>query len=130
MSSLRLERVRELLKRELGEIIRREIPVGEVGLVTVNEVRISNDLHSATVFVGILGNEEQQKRGIHYINEHRKRLQGMIGKAVILKYTPQLKFILDNSVRQGDKVLQILKELETTSPQPDPSEDEITPEDH
>ena len=49
MPSLRLQRVRELLKREIGEVIRREIPVGEAGLINVNDVKVSSDLHSAVV---------------------------------------------------------------------------------
>src|ERR1700722_8764008 len=116
MSSLRLQRVRELLKRELGEIIRREIPVGEVGLVTVNEVTVGSDLHAATVYIGILGNEEQRKRALTELNRHRKRIQGLIGKAVILKYTPQLRFVLDESIEQGNKVLKIIDELEHAAP--------------
>jgi len=43
MPSLRLQRVRELLKREIGEVIRREFPVSEAGLVTVNDVDVSGD---------------------------------------------------------------------------------------
>ena len=121
MSSLRLQRVRELLKREIGEIIRREIPVGDAGLITVNDVIVSSDLHSATVFLGILGNPDQQKRGLEALNHHRKHIQGLVGKAVILKYTPQLRFIIDDSVEQGNKVLKIIEELEHAS-------DETTPE--
>jgi len=49
MPNLRHKRVRELLKRELNEIFRREFPV-ELGLISVSEVGVSNDLHSATVF--------------------------------------------------------------------------------
>ena len=123
MPSLRLQRVRELLKRELGKIIRREIPVGEAGLITVNEVNVSSDLHTATVFIGILGNADQQKKGLAELNHHRKRIQGMVGKAVILKYTPQLRFMIDESVEQGNKVLKIIHELEHATPP-----DEATPE--
>jgi ribosome-binding factor A len=123
MPSLRLQRVRELLKRELGEIIRREIPVGEAGLITVNEVNVSSDLHTATVYIGILGNADQQKKGLVELNHHRKRIQGMVGKVVILKYTPQLRFMIDESVEQGNKVLKIIDELEHASPP-----DETTPE--
>ena len=47
MGSLRLQRVRELLKREIGEVLRRELPVERAGLVTVNDVGVSGDLHSA-----------------------------------------------------------------------------------
>ena len=116
MSSLRLQRVRELLKREIGEIIRREIPVSEAGLITVNDVNVSSDLHTAAVYIGILGNAEQQKKGLSALNHHRKRIQGLVGKAVILKYTPHLRFIIDDSVEQGNKVLKIIDELEHAAP--------------
>ena len=126
MPSLRLQRVRELLKREIGEVIRREFDVSEAGLITVNDVDVAGDLHSALVFISILGNAGQQKRGAQLLNEHRKRIQGLVGRAVVLKYTPTLKFKLDDSVVRGNKVLQIIDELEKTSPAPaaEPSEAE------
>ncbi|HWI56721.1 MAG TPA: 30S ribosome-binding factor RbfA, partial [Bacillota bacterium] len=116
MPSLRLQRVRELLKREIGEVIRREFPVSDVGLVTVNDVDVSGDLHSAVVFISILGNADQQKRGLAQLTRHRKRIQGLVGRAVVLKYTPTLKFLIDDSVVRGNRVLQILEELEKATP--------------
>ncbi|MGZ4962901.1 MAG: 30S ribosome-binding factor RbfA [Limisphaerales bacterium] len=109
--SMRLERVRELLKRELGEIIRRELPVGEAGLISVNDVIIASDLHTATIFVGIFGNSQTQKRGMELLEQNRKRIQSMVANAVILKYTPQLRFVLDDSIERGNRVMQILDEL-------------------
>jgi len=116
MSSLRLQRVRELLKREIGEVIRREFDVSEAGLITVNDVDVAGDLHSALVFISILGNADQQKRGLSLLTNHRKRIQGLVGRAVVLKYTPTLKFKMDDSVLRGNRVLQIIDELEKTSP--------------
>jgi ribosome-binding factor A len=116
MPSLRLQRVRELLKREIGEVIRREFPVSEAGLVTVNDVDVAGDLHSAVVFISILGNAQQQKRGMELLTNHRKRIQGLVGRAVILKYTPTLKFIIDDSVVRGNRVMQIIEELEKSNP--------------
>ena len=116
MASLRLQRVRELLKREIGEAIRREFHVSEAGLITVNDVDVAGDLKSATVFISILGNPDQQKRGFQLLNEHRVRIQGFIGKAVVLKYTPKLKFAFDDSIVRGNRVLQIIEELEKTLP--------------
>jgi ribosome-binding factor A len=110
--SLRLERVRELLKRELGEIIRRELPVNEAGLISVNDVIVSSDLHSATVFVGIFGSAEKRKRAVEMLDQNRKRIQGLVAQSVILKYTPQLRFVLDDSIERGNRVMQILDELE------------------
>lgn len=125
MPSLRLQRVRELLKREIGEVIRREIPVGEAGLITVNDVEVSSDLHAATVYIGILGNAEQQRKGLAQLESHRKRIQGLVGKAVILKYTPQLWFKIDESIEQGNRVLKIIDELEHSG-----STNENTPKDN
>ena len=116
MPSLRLQRVRELLKREIGEVIRRELPVGEAGMVTVNDVDVTGDLHSAAVFVSILGKADQQKRGWELLQKNRKRIQGLVGRAVVLKYTPQLRFVLDESIEHGNRVLKIIEEIEKSAP--------------
>lgn len=116
MPSLRLQRVRELLKREIGEVIRREFPVSEAGLVSVNDVDVAGDLHSAIVFISVLGTAEQQKRGLAMLTQHRKRIQGLVGRAVVLKYTPTLKFLVDDSIARGNRVLQIIEELEKSNP--------------
>jgi ribosome-binding factor A len=114
--NLRHERVRELLKREVGEVIRREIPLNEAGLLTVNEVGVASDLKSATVFVGVIGTSEQRKKAASLLEKEGKRLQGLVGRALVLKYTPHLKFVIDQSIERGNRVLEILDELEKDSP--------------
>ena len=114
--SLRLQRVRELLKREIGEVIRRELPVAEAGLININDVMVSADLHSALVYVGIFGTPEQKKHGAALLQKEQKRIQGLVGKAVVLKYTPRLRFIVDDSIERGNRVLEILEELDKSSP--------------
>ncbi len=112
MPSLRLQRVRELLKRAIGEVIHREFPVGESGLLSVNDVEVAGDLRSATVFISVLGNADQQKRGLVLLAQHRARIQGLVARAVVLKYMPTLRFVVDDSVARGNRVLQIIEELE------------------
>jgi ribosome-binding factor A len=122
MASLRLQRVRELLKRQIGETIRREFEVSDAGLITVNDVDVAGDLHSALVFISILGSPEQQKRGFSLLRRHRKRIQSLVSRAVVLKYTPILQFVMDDSIVRGNRVLGIIEELEKTLP-PDPVEE-------
>ena len=118
MPNLRHERVRELVKRELGEAIRREFLVEEAGLISVNDVDMAGDLKSAVVFVSIFGNAGQQKRGLQLLTDKRARLQAVVAKSVVLKFTPTLKFIVDDSLVRGNRVLEILDELEkNTSPE-------------
>ena len=116
MPNLRHERVRELLRRAIGEAIRREFHVNDVGLITVNDIEMGGDLKSAVVFITILGNADQQKRGLQVLEQNRIRNQGLVAKSVVLKFTPTLKFIVDDSIVRGNRVLQILDELEKTSP--------------
>ncbi len=116
MASVRIQRVRELLKREIGEIIRKEFAIPEAGLISVNDVDVTGDLQNATVFLGIVGNQEQRKRGAELLARERKRIQGLVGRAVVLKYTPVLKFVVDDSIERGNKVLDILEEIEKTLP--------------
>jgi ribosome-binding factor A len=115
MPTLRHERVRELLKRAIGEAVRREFRVEEVGLITVNDLDVAGDLKSAVVFVSILGSPDQQKRALSVLEEHRIRIQGLVARSVILKFTPTLKFVVDDSIVRGNRVLQIIEELEKES---------------
>jgi len=119
MPSHRLLRVRELLKREIGEAIRRELPVQQAGLVTVNDVDVTGDLKNARVYLGLLGNSEQKKIAVDLLNQHRGRIQSQVGKAVVLKFTPRLHFVMDESIGRGTRVLQIIEELEKTTPKED-----------
>jgi len=127
MPGMRHERVRELLKRAIGEAIRREFHVNDVGLITVNDIDMSGDLKSAVVFISILGNAIQQKHGLQKLEENRIRIQGLVARAVFLKFTPTLKFLVDDSIVRGNRVLQIIDELDKDAPPVQPSEDD---EDH
>ena len=93
MPNVRHERVRELLKREIGEAIRREFHVNDVGIITVNDVDIGGDLKSAVVFIEhprqcpapakAWSAGAQQSPQVH--------IQGLAGKASrpgVIKYTP------------------------------------------
>jgi ribosome-binding factor A len=121
MASHRLLRVRELLKREIGEAIRQEIPVQQAGLVSVTDVDVGGDLKNAKVYLSLLGTAEQKKTAFKLLNENRPRIQSLVAKTVVLKYTPKLKFLFDESVERGNRVVRIIEELEKTMP-PEPAD--------
>ena len=116
MPTLRILRVAELLKREIGEAIRREIPVAQAGLVCVNDIDVSGDLKSARVYLSLLGTPEQKKVAVDLLNHNRVRIQMLMAKSVVLKQTPKIKFLYDESVNRGNRVLSIIEELDKTSP--------------
>ena len=115
MPNLRHMRVRELLKRELNEIFRREFPV-ELGLVSVSAVGVSNDLHSATVFVSSIGDEPTRRKAFRAVRKAAGKIQAKLGQAVELRYTPRLKFAIDETRNRGERVLNILDEINKEIP--------------
>ena len=103
-------RVNELVKRELSSIIAREINF-EGALVSINAVDVSPDLKSAHVFVSTLGTNNRDSV-IDKLEAHRPALQAELSRHVVLKYTPHLIFHLDESIKRGARVLDILDKLE------------------
>jgi ribosome-binding factor A len=121
----RLDRVNELIKRELDGLIRREVPQMPGKLVTVREVDIAPDLKHATVWMGVIGTKEEQYASMACLHGARKDLQGLLAKRVVLKFTPQLHFKLDEAGERGDRVLNLLDELNLPEvPPAKPAEDE------
>ena len=107
----RLERVNELLKRELGDLLTREVSF-EAALVTVQQVDITPDLKHAHVFVSVIGSPEQANAAMAKLHGARKTLQHALSKRVVLKYTPHLHFKLDDSIVRGTRVISILEEID------------------
>ena len=120
---LRLLRVCELIKRELGVIIGRDVKF-EAPLVSVRAVDITPDLKNAHVFISAIGTKWQKEQALQQLQEKRQHLQHELSRRVILKYTPHLHFQLDESIERGTRVLSLLDEIEPTLP-PDEPEDEI-----
>jgi ribosome-binding factor A len=118
MSTDRLTRVNELLKREIGTALFKIMADGEIDLstVTITAVRASTNLRSAKVMVSIRDTEEKKHAVIAALMRHRSELQRLINENMNLKYTPRLTFEIDISVEKGDHVLQVLFELDKDSP--------------
>ena len=108
----RLARVNEVIKRELSEIIAREINFSAQTLVTVHAVNVTPDLRQCHVFVSVIGKTDQKGRAVAELEEHRVMLQRELAKRVVLKYTPHLNFKLDESIERGSRVLEIMQDLE------------------
>jgi len=107
----RLPRVNELIKRELGDLLTRELSF-PAKLVTIQQVDVTPDLKHAHVFVSIIGTEEEQRQSMNVLHGARGQLQHTLAKRVILKFTPRLHFKLDVAAERGDRVLNLLSELE------------------
>jgi len=104
--SQRQLRAGELVRHSLVEILREEDiadPALEGVSVTVTEVRMSPDLRHATVFVEPLGGGHAPEV-VEGLNRHAKFLRGRLGRAIDMKFTPDLKFLHDESFNEAARM--------------------------
>ena len=109
--SQRQLRVGELLRHSLSEILARgEIrdPDLEGVSVTVTQVKPSGDMRHATVFVEPLGGKNANPI-VAALNRHKGFIRGLMGKAIALKFTPELRFLEDTSFAEAEKIETLLK---------------------
>ena len=106
----RLVRVCEVLKREIGMIIRRELEF-ENTLVTVSDVDITPDLKQAHIFISALGTPAGRRKAMEALENHRVMFQTELSRRVQMKHTPHLNFRLDDAIERGTRVIDIMDEL-------------------
>jgi ribosome-binding factor A len=109
--SQRQLRVGEVIRHALAGILQRgEIhdPVFEGTVVTVAEVRMAPDLKSATAFVVPLGGKDADAV-VAAFERNKKYLRGEIARQVNLRFSPELRFRLDESFDEGQRIDALLR---------------------
>ena len=120
MDNIRKKNVESQLKREISDIIMRELKDPRVKLVSVNKVSLTNDLRIAHVYVSGIGADENKKKGsIIRLRNAAGFVRKEIGERVRLRYNPEIKFEIDESVEQIQRVEELLKTIEEEGQQDD-----------
>lgn len=109
----RIERIDSLLKRVIGDAMFRVMQTDDIGagLVTVTAVQCARNLRNATVKVSVFGEPDVQQRALRHLTHHAHDFERAINREVRMKFTPQLRFVLDHSIEKGDAVLAMLDRL-------------------
>jgi ribosome-binding factor A len=124
--SRRLDRVNELLRREISAIVQRDYEWHGT-LVTVNDIETTQDLKEAKVWIGILGGPAAPV--LDKLNREHGAIQSRVMKRVVLKSTPVLRFQLDSSAVRGVDLVNLLEAVDKLpkAPEADPEADAETP---
>ncbi|MEH6940461.1 30S ribosome-binding factor RbfA [Bacillus sp. JJ722] len=111
--SLRANRVGEQMKKELTEIIGRKLKDPRIGFVTVTDVRVTGDLQQATVYVSVLGNEDQKQNTLIGLAKAKGFIRSEIGKRIRLRITPEITFEWDESLEYGHRIENLIHQIHT-----------------
>lgn len=112
MDFKRADRVGDLIRAELADILLRRLKDPRVGFVTIIDVEVSDDLKHAKVFVSLIGDEAEKKKALKGLRSAAHFIRGELGKRMKMRYTPEILFILDESIERGANILDQLRHLD------------------
>ena len=111
VSDKRILRVGEIIRRELGFILDREIDDPRIGMITITRIELSDDLRYAKIYVGILGDEEERKVRLRLLRRAGRFLRTELAHRIDLRVAPELTFVLDDSSENYIKIAKLLKQI-------------------
>ena len=108
--SLRNERVRKTLIKEIADIIQKDLKLN--AMVSVTDVEVSHDNSFAKVFFSVLApNKEEKEKTAKAVIDNTPKIRYEIGKRIRLRLTPELKFCLDESLERGSKITDLINKI-------------------
>ena len=109
--SRRQDRVGALIQRELSEIIQRSVKDPRVAFCTVTQAEVSPDLKYVDVKVSVIGDEVQKDKTLAGLKSAAGFLRREIGNRLTLRYSPELRFAIDESADYLFKIDDLLKSV-------------------
>ena len=108
----RTERTADTLKEEIAQIVGYEMEDPRLATVTVTDVRLSADKRAARVYVTVAGDEEEHKAALAALKHAAPYVRKQLGLSLNLPRTPEIYFVRDRAEEQGERVDQLLLEIE------------------
>jgi ribosome-binding factor A len=119
----RTDRIDELFRQEIGEILAREVDDPRIGFATITDVETTPDLRHAKVLVSVIGPADERKATIVAMGRKMPFVRHELGKRLRLKRIPEFHLELDETLERGTRILHLLDELEAGH-----APDDVTPE--
>ncbi|MEW5768386.1 MAG: 30S ribosome-binding factor RbfA [bacterium] len=110
----RMDRVNELIKEEVSDIILHRLKDPRLGFVTVTRAIVSPDLHEARVYVSILGEESEVEESMKILIQAAPFVRSEVGRRIRLKYIPKVVFKFDPSIEYSAHISQVIESLKET----------------
>jgi ribosome-binding factor A len=111
MDFKRADRVSDLLKEEIAQMLLKEIKDPRIGFVTITDVKVSDDLRLAKVFFSMFGNDKELAQTDKGLNSAASYIKKKLGKRLKMRYIPDILFKFDGSFEYGSRIDSILKGL-------------------
>jgi len=109
--SIKQEKVAKELKRYISKVIQEELKDPRIGFVTITDVEITKDLKIAKIYYSILDSGTQKKNTVNALKSARGYIKKLIGTHLKLRYTPELQFMEDATIKRVQGIYKILEDI-------------------
>ena len=117
----RIARLRELMKKEVSEILQREMKDPRIGFVSVTDVELSADLRHAKIFVSIFGDAAAKTKTMEGLVSAQGFVRTELAHRIRLRRIPEVLFRLDESIERGARVNRLLRQVSDAGGKRDPA---------
>jgi len=114
----RAERVAELIRTEISDVLNKKINDPRIGFTSITHVDVTGDLKHALVYVSVYGEKEKKDATMDGLNSAKGYIRSSIAPRFDLKFFPDLVFKLDNSIEKASKVFGIINKLHKEDERP------------
>ncbi|HHY46682.1 MAG TPA: 30S ribosome-binding factor RbfA [Firmicutes bacterium] len=111
MARLRADRLAQLIRDEVSDILQRGLKDPRLGFVSVTDVEVSGDLSHAKVFVSLMGTEEEEAASLQALESATGFIRTELARRIRLRRVPEIVFKPDRSIARGARIFQLLSEI-------------------
>lgn len=112
MGRLREAKLQEAFRKEMSDLIQRELKDPRIGFASITRVDISGDLRHVTFYVSVLGSEEEKKATLEGLKRASGFVRSELGRRIRLRYTPEISFRLDESIARGVELTNLITRIQ------------------
>jgi ribosome-binding factor A len=105
----RSEKVGDLIRKEISQILVGELKDPRIGFVTITKVAVSDDLRVAKIYYSVFGDEQQKEESYQGLESAKGYIKRELGRRVRLKYMPEINFLFDDSLEYGEHIEELLR---------------------
>ena len=123
--SRRIDRINDLLRDEISLLLSRQIKDPRLAVViSITSVNTSNDLRNAEVLLSVMGDEDARRSALDGIQSAASFLRRELRDRISLRYTPFLKFTLDDTLEQAAHIFEIMDNIRDEQAEQPPADGE------
>ena len=100
------------MKEVLDEIFRIKIKDPPLPMLAVTNIHLTGDLRQAKVYISAITGAADTERAVARLEKLKGYIRSVLGKEMHVRYTPEVQFLADDSIAEGSRILELMKEIE------------------